>query len=213
MASMKKLTQMLLQQVGWQVEHLGFKIIPASQSFQREFPDGAQSLHLAFIRHKSDFDVTADIAIRLNVLQEALSEGSPKPSEVRDAFSFGAELGNICEGRQKRWTVTSEADIPPVSRQILQTFMDVGLPYLERFSDKQTALNALSGDNKEAWLHMPLHNHRANLAIGLAYLLGNKEEFQRIAAHKLEFLIARKDTNPQKFIDFKEKLENRFQNY
>lgn len=57
--------------------------------------------------------MTTDVAIRFDKLENLINENNKFLSEreKKATFSIGAELGNIREGRQKRWTVSGEGDI------------------------------------------------------------------------------------------------------
>ena len=107
--------------------------------FRRLIENGSQTLHLSFIVHpKVDFDVTADVAIRFDDVQEEMLFSADTPVKgtvgAKTLMSFGAELGNIRDGRQQRWTVRNQEDITSVSADIVSAFYEVGLPYLETFS-------------------------------------------------------------------------------
>jgi hypothetical protein len=73
----------------------------------------------------------------------------------------------------------------------------------------QTALEVLSGDDKDAWLHSPFHDARAKRALGLAFLLGDQKRFSQLAAAKTEFLKSRNDSGLASFLQFRDALENR----
>jgi hypothetical protein len=204
----KDLIKKLAERVG---EH-EYDTRARGQSFYQQTPFGKVALHLAFIEHATDFDITADIAIRFDALEDIINEGSNllTMSEKRRTFSIGAELGNISEWKQKRWTVRSPADIEEVSRSIMDAFVNIGLPYIEKYSNMETVLDALSGDDKTAWLHSPFHDVRAKQAICLAFLLGQRNRFSELVAAKTEFLTSVKDPGLQSFLELKDTLERQF---
>ncbi|MBI3652568.1 MAG: hypothetical protein HY231_16225 [Acidobacteria bacterium] len=213
MTKLKDLQDTLLSRLSEEVERYGFDKKVRGQSFSKKTPLGRHSFHLSFIRHPpTDFDVTADIAIRFDELEDILNENNNylSKAEKKNTFSLGAEIGNISEGRQKRWTVASPADVENVAQSIMDAFATIGIPYLEKHSDMETALEALSGDDKAAWLHVPFHDGRAKAAIGLAFLLGQRERFSQIAAAKTEFLTSRNEQGLQSFLQLRDNLERRF---
>ena len=110
---------------------------PREQSFTRKTLFGRQTFHVSFIRHAHDCDVTGDVAIRIDDLEDLLNEWNATLSkaEQKQTHSMGAELGNLSEGRQRRWTLASEDDIPEVVSSVMALFESVGLPYLEKYSD------------------------------------------------------------------------------
>ncbi len=109
MNPMKELQRALLSSVAEQAAKYGFDKRPRGQTFYKKTTFGRLAFGLSFIRHKTDFDVTVHVAIRFDELEDLINEDSSLLSEAekRNTFSLGAELGNISEGRQKRWTVAS----------------------------------------------------------------------------------------------------------
>lgn len=94
--------------------------------------------------------------------------------------------------------------------EILTWFDKVGWPYLEKYSDIATALEALSGDDKNSWLHIPFHGARAKRAIGLAFLLGKKELFTQLVNQKKIFLEQINDSSLGEFMEFAEDLKRKY---
>ena len=88
---------------------------------------------MSFIKHAHECDVTADVAIRVDALEDLLNEWNATLSkaERKQTHSMGAELGNISEGRQRRWTLATEDDIPEAVSSVMELFESVGLPYRE----------------------------------------------------------------------------------
>jgi hypothetical protein len=208
MAELKKLETRLFATVGESVGELGFRT--KKWSFWRSIPGGSQALHLAYIRHQEDFDVTADIAVRFDDVQALLLEGGAiTPAAARVTMSLGAELGNIRDGRPKRWTVREDGDVTAVAAQIVTTFMDIGLPYLETYSDRRTALDALAKDDRMSWLHSPIHSERALRALFLCVVLNDRARFEAVLEHKLEFLATRNDPDLVRVRAFADKIRER----
>jgi hypothetical protein len=192
------------------VEH-GFESRPRDQRFVRKTPFGRQTFHVSFIKHQHDCDVTADVAIRIDALEDLLNEWNAtlSRSERKQTHSMGAELGNISEGRQRRWALTSEDDIPEAVSSVMALFESAGLPYLEKYSNLERALEALSGDDRASWLHSPFHDLRAQLAIGLAFVLGRHERLDELIAAKTRFLRERNDPGLERFLVFAKDLKGR----
>ncbi len=191
-------------------EH-GFESRTRDQRCVRKTPFGRQTFHVSFIKHAHDCDVTADVAIRIDALEDLLNERNEalSKSERKQTHSMGAELGNISEGRQRRWTLASEDDIPQVVSSMISLFESVGLPYLETYSNLERALEALSGDDQASWLHSPFHDLRAQLAIGLAFVLGRHERLDALIAAKTQFLKDRNDPGLDRFLAFAKDLKGR----
>lgn len=191
-------------------EH-GFESRSRDQAFVRKTPFGQQTFHVSFIKHAHDCDVTADVAIRIDALEDLLNERNEalSKSEKKKTHSMGAELGNISEGQQRRWTLASEDDIPEAVSSTMALFESVGLPYLEKYSNLEQALAALSGDDRPSWLNAPFHDLRAKRAIGLAFVLGHHERLDDLIAAKNRFLKERHDSGLDRFLAFAKDLKGR----
>ena len=211
MTQIKELEKALLTELSQHVGEYSFDTKVKGQSFYKQTPFGRLAFHLSFIKHKSEIDVTVDLAVRFDELEELVNEYENRLSKAqrKDTFSLGVELGNLSEGRQKRWTVARLEDVEPVAQSIMNSFVAIGLPYLERYSDMQTALEALSRDDQAAWLHSPFHDARAKRALGLAFLFGDRERFSELAAAKTEFLKSRNDFGLTSFLGFRDALKTR----
>lgn len=204
-----RLQQLLMKEVSKYVLDHGFNSKPVRQEFRKETHFGRVALHLSFIRHECDFDATADVAIRFDALENLVYQGSNQQSgRARQVtYSLGAELGNLHEGRQQRWTVAQESDVEAAAKSIIEYFEMVGLPYIERLSDIGNALDLLSGDDRMARLSSPLDSERAKRALALAFLHGQPERFKHIADSKTEWLTKMDDYGLEDFLQFRMKLE------
>ena len=190
----------LLQKVQIGMAEQGFKFDQKSGYFDKTMPGVRWSFGLGFIKHTSDFDVTANVSVGLDSLEQLLQKGD-------DSYSLGAELGNIADGKQKRWNVITMEDVDQAATDIMDAFADIGLPYLEKYSVMENALEAFRGDDKAAWLHSPVDVARAKRAIGLAFLLNKREEFQKLAEQKTAFLKNRNDPKIEDFLHLRQELE------
>jgi hypothetical protein len=206
--SLGALRDELFEKVGTALREHGFAGRRRTQNFIKTTPGGRWSFHLAFIAHAADFDVTADVAVGIDALEQLVHENDEE--RARHSYSLGAELGNVADGRQKRWTVSGVDDLDSVSESIIAAFLQIGLPNLEKFSVPETALEALSGDDTTSWLHSPLHGERAKRALGLAFLLHDRNSFDELAARKTLFLTSRSDFGLPSFLDCRRRLEERF---
>ena len=82
---MKALRQSLLDLFTVALEPLGFR--RSQQSFLRDFPGGCEVFHLAFIPQRTDFDLTADVAVRYDSIEEQLnSSTSTRPPDTCEEF-------------------------------------------------------------------------------------------------------------------------------
>lgn len=179
------------------------------QAFEKQCGSAKYSYHLCFIRHTTDFDVTADVAIRFDDVEDLINRfnTTASPREKKGTFTMGCELGNLTEGEQRRWSVKRPEDVAVVAGSLYSAFKTIALPYYEKYSDRDRALYILSGDSPESWLHNPLHAARAERAISLAILLKGKEQARELAEKKLRYLQERKDFGLPSFQDLITKLE------
>lgn len=194
----------LLDAVGARIAADGFESKPVSQSFLRRVPAGRASLHLAFIEHPRDFDVVADVAVRIDDLEDLVNTNNPLLSqkEKGQTYSVGAELGNIAGEGQMRWNVASSADVNQVADQLVAAFKAIGLPYLDRAATPEGAYKLLTSPGREAWLHSPIHASRAKRIVGLAKILGRADELPVRARENLLLLEDTKDLGLQDFMRF-----------
>src|SRR6185503_3108745 len=111
---LKRLQKLLLHEMSRIVVKYGFGRKVHGQSFRLSKPFGWAAFHLAFIPHAEiDFDVTADVALRVDEVEKMLHDS-------KEAATVGGELGNLSDGEQRRWTIASERDINPTVASIEQ---------------------------------------------------------------------------------------------
>ena len=198
----------LLGAVGCCVAPLGFEQNPKQQSMRKRTDFGHVVFHLSFVNHRSDFDVTADVGVRYDKVEELIHGDDKLLTKVERAetCTIGCELGNLSGGGQKRWTVGSKADIPGVTESVMVALTTVGLPYLEKFSNPDQVLETLSGDGPDSWLHSPLDGSRAKRAVAMAFLRKGTDAAVRLAQRKADFLESKRDFALRDFHLFVESL-------
>ena len=162
---MKELRDALLMEVGERLRPLGFRARVSYRDFYRELGSCRQLLHISFINHKRDFDVTADVAVRHHVVEDVRNQGRPylAEAEKKQTATIGAELGNIAGRGQHRWAIIDRNDIPSAADGIVSYFRGVGLPFLERFSSLRETFEVLRGGSKESRLICPFDDERAKI--------------------------------------------------
>lgn len=193
--NLKEAQSALLSEVGKRLKVHGFKPRAAGQTFTRDSTHGRHAVHLTFIDHDTDFDVTADVAVRFDMVEDIVHRSNPLLSKAEKAktYTLGAELGNIDRGEPYRWTVSRSADIPSVADQIERKLVEIGLPYLDTYGEPEAALEVLARDDRSAWLHSPIHAERAKRATALLVVLGRKEQIEELGRSKMEFLASIND--------------------
>lgn len=189
MTELQNCRRALMQDVGRLVEPLGYKPILSQQMFVRRFAEGKAALHLAFIKHPGDFDVVANVAIRLDQLEDILNGARTYLSDnkKRDTYSFGAELGNISRVGQVRWTVRALTDTKEVAQEVVSYFRKVGLPFIASVTTLEDAYVVLTKSEDLARLYLTPRSRRAESTVALAKLLG-KSDVAQIAKENMNWL-------------------------
>jgi len=151
------------------LERLSERMAPAGfrrrdQSFWKDAGPVALSLHVSFINHADDFDLTADVAVRHHAVEDILNAARRLSArDMRTTATVGAELGNLAGVGQHRWTVTAEADVDPAIDGVADWFRRIGEPFLQRFSSPAEALRVLDEDGIEARLICPIAATRSQV--------------------------------------------------
>jgi hypothetical protein len=130
----KEYGNILIESLKLKLAPLGFKYQGSTRSFISRSKTDHCSFHLSFIRHPNDFDVVVDLGIRLNAVHNIADPEGDKLG----SYTFGIEIGNLNEGRQRRWNVNSDASAAAVAVELDSVFK---------------AYDLLSGDG---WLHCPV---------------------------------------------------------
>ena len=193
----------VLTGVGQEVARHGFPDTPKRQSFEKPVPGGLWCLHLSFIRHHIDFDITADVAIRFDAVEEFLAANLPLESAEATSkhFTMGVELGNLSRGRYIRWTVARSGHVRKAVKGIAHAFRSIALPYFEEYSDPERALAVLSKDDELARTHSPIHLSRALRAVAMAHILGKRDLVDELVEKKKQFLLER-DEFRREYLDY-----------
>jgi hypothetical protein len=174
MAALKDLRAALLSRLDEALRPLGFR--KRQQSFHLESGPCRRSFHVAFVNHASDFDVTADMAVRHHAVEDLLNAERLHLSgrQKNDTATVGAELGNIAGVGQHRWQVAEAGDVEHVAEDILDWFRRVGEPFLQRYSDLDAVSQVLAADGAEARLICPIPQLRAKTAAAIQSLLNSR---------------------------------------
>lgn len=174
------------------------------QTFYRSSSECKHALHVAFIPHKFDFDFTLDVAIRFNRAEELIAkfDKSRGVKPTANGFTMGVELGNLADGKPRRFGITEVADIPMTANEGFSFFKAVGLPYLDKYSDPERALDVLSGSSKASWLHSPVHSKRAISVVAMAWVYVGEKSALALARKEEEFLESRNEFGLDRFREF-----------
>lgn len=211
MNSIKELQDASLVELDDQLATYGFKRPARSQSYYRKAPWGRSAFHISYIKHRTDCDLTADVAVRIDELEQLVNANNPSIAEAErnKTFSLGAELGNISEGRPKRWTLATLEDVTRVVPSVMAMFREVGLPYIERYASLQNAFEALRPNDRASWLHSPFHGERCRQIVALALLLGKVDQLDGTIQDCTRFLRDRNDPELADFLTFAQEIRRR----
>jgi hypothetical protein len=185
----------LLNTLGARIVWLGFKPRVSGQSFDSSSSEGKSVLHVSFIPHSTDLELTLDVAIRANAIEDLVNEFDAKlnPAEKRQSMTLGAEIGNLSQGRPLRWTITDLSDIPAVSKQMTGWFERVGLPFFRAYSDRPAIHGVLVGSSSSDTLLCPILGPRSMRAIASAYLLGKTSDLEALMSRIEARLVEKQD--------------------
>ena len=143
-----------------------------SQSYLRKYEWGLGAVHTTIIRHDGQFDVKADIALRIHKVEELI--GAIEKSPDRKSMTIGIEFGNLLDGRPRRWTIADSSGIETVVEEITRLVETIALPYFENHSQLRNIFALLTANDKNAAKHCPLNGERAKRVIAVAHLLDDE---------------------------------------
>lgn len=210
--SLRELENALLKEAGGRLEKYGFSARLREQAYYRTTPHGQSCIHLSLIKHVEDFDVTVDVGIRIDAIEDLISRFSEScrsdlPKQRRPkTFTLGVELGNLECGRPFRLKVALEDDVSRVADEIAMRVESLALPYICKYSNLEVALATLSRDDRDGWLHCPHNVKRAQAACALLAIMGRRSEIPELGAQKLSYLESIKDPQRSQFETFLSEL-------
>lgn len=213
MIDTKTAKKLILSKVGALLAPDGFRPKLLEQFFYLPKPFGRWIIHVGFIPHKSvDMDMTVHAAIRVNAVETLVNERRGSQVTARDAekcATLGGDIGNLIDGRQKRWEITSLEDVGSVAASIYSDVQSVGWPFFERYSDMENLLGLLSSLDARDWWLSPGNIMRCNRAVALAFALGKSDEIDAVV-QKCENLLSQKASSElPDFSTFVESLRSR----
>jgi hypothetical protein len=184
------------------LKQYGFKWVRRSYDMYKKFDEGKLGFHLSIVRHPEDFDIMADISIRLDKVQDLINicDDYLNEKEKTDTFTLGTELGNLRDGTNKIWTIRHESNIEPEVKDIMEWFRIVAIPYYEKYLIPKNVLEAISIEIPNTFNHIIGDNgKRAEIAVALAFLLGPEGRFNKVLRDKKAFLQMQADTKVPQF--------------
>lgn len=182
----------------------GFRSQGAS-SFYRDEQFGKSAFLIGFVEHEDSFDVTADVGLRVEDVENLINAHDHRLTEKEKSrtMTAGADLGNIAEGSQLRFTVARPEDVPTVAKSLCEALEEIGLPYIARFKDLEGLFDALSSNDYSASLHSPINYKRCERVVALALVLKkDEEELERTIRNCERYLSESDDPGLSLYRDF-----------
>lgn len=201
-ARLKVFRDELLNKLHPRFAEFNFELDAPKAQFRSKREWGSVSIGLSFVEHgDTDFDVIGSVGLRIDAVQDLVTATDLMATKAakESTSTMGAELGNISVGKQMRWSVKNEADVAPVAMDFAKTVEAIGLPFLEKYSNLNKALEALSGNEPSNWLVCPIHGVRCQGAVALAYVLGDQKRVEKLIEQGRAFLKARNDFGLPRF--------------
>lgn len=174
MSNLSAVEKHLLGEIGLRLNRSGFNNKRIGQSFRRATSFGWESIHVAFVRHPpADFDVIVNFGIRIDAVQDVILGDDPllTVSDRKNSATVGCELGNLTGQGQRRWTVSSEEDIPSVAAQIVGECEVSIFPIFEKYASPAAIYADLTQDEMTAELLAPFPASRAKIIEALSTIV------------------------------------------
>jgi hypothetical protein len=200
--------QLILSELGERLTPLGFKQRPSQQSFYPRIDGGQWAFHVSFIPHVEDLDLTADVAVRLDAIEDLVNAEDTRMTvaETRSSMTLGGDLGNIAEGRQRRWNLSSLDHISTICDEVADAFRRIGIPFLEAHSSLPAVHRTLASSAPPDILLAPFRGHRYMSTLAASYLLGDLASTEALAIRLENELAAADDFDLQRFRDLRQSL-------
>lgn len=118
-----------------------------------------------------------DVALRVDAVETLLNERRTEMTkhQAEMTATIGADVGNLNEGRQRRWTILSLDDVKPTATAIYGEVRTLGYRFFHEYENMHNLLRVLSSSNPRDWWLSPGHAQRCNRAVGLAFILGKAD--------------------------------------
>jgi len=206
---MKEQKIYVLKSISSKLNSIGFKNKIRDQSFLHETNVGFSMIHLRFINHEDDFDITISVSIRINQVEEIINNSNNylKKNEQIKTSTIGCELGNLVYGFQKRYKIESNSNLDKVIEEMIDFIKKNAFPFFEKFGELENVFEIALKDDQYSWMLFPFHYHRAQVAIVLAKIL-RRNDLDEIFEEKRLFLETRNEFGLDLFIKLFNKIEN-----
>lgn len=203
MENKKEVQKKMLNRLSIELSKYGFDKKVHGQSLWKPIEGGRSMIHVNFIEHESDFDITISVSIRIDLIEDMINSTNKllTKSEKQSTSTIGCELGNLVRRSPKRYSINDSVNLDAVTSEIMEAIKVSAFPFIEKYSNLENLMETMLSDDENVWLLTPLHHRRAQNAVALAKLF-NSKDIESIIENKRVFLESRKDFGLKLFNEF-----------
>lgn len=203
MENKKEIQKIILNKLSIELSEYGFDKKIHGQSLWKPIDGGRSMIHVNFIEHETDFDITISVSLRIDAIEDMINSTNKllTKNEKQSTSTIGCELGNLVTRSPKRYTINDSVNRDTVVSEIMDAIKASAFPFIEKYSNLENLMGTMLSDDENVWLLTPLHHRRAQNAIALAKLL-NCKDIEIIIEDKRIFLESRKDFGLKLFNEF-----------
>jgi len=207
-----KLQKRFLASLAKELESIGFRRCEFPHTFERVFELGRWFVHVAIIEHEFDFDVTVDVSIRFDEVEDLAlrDEQLLTTAEKLESATLGVELGNWVENSQKRWAIRAPDDLNGAVSGIIEMIVEHGVPFLRSHTNIQDAYEALRCDSPVSDLVAPIAHERSKRVIAIAFLNEGLFDFPKVVERETVYLRRNSDPGLSLFLKFVKRLRSTY---
>jgi len=212
MRSWKLEFETLLDHLGSLLSAAGFQTYIAKQSYKRKTRIGNDTFHIQRSRHFDGMNISADVAIRCDAIEEFLFDlyrgvmlpGKLGPEVRKGMATLGKGVGYLVpRGRLQMWPVRSIGEAQDVANRLIESYEKIAEP---RFFRVYTSLETIYDALNDEELYLSIGGYSTARQAVVAAILLKQEERQlsaliRSKARALE-KGASSDIGTEKFREF-----------
>jgi hypothetical protein len=178
------------------------------QSFYKKVPIGRQIFSIAFISYPDEVEINAFVDIRHEEIEKLYKIVLGEPYDTR-AATIGVELGQLAKRNSMTWSLNDQSSIPAIGREIMNSFWEIGWPFLQEYASLEKIYEVLISDDLPTSDYLLIDHVRAEKALIAAFLL-NRNDIDMIIDKKLSYLLQKRNPYLADFIksvvSFKKKI-------
>lgn len=158
MRSWKLEFEALLQHLGSLLSAAGFRTYIAKQSFKRNTKIGIDTFHIQRSRHFDGMNISADVAIRCDAIEEFLYElyqgvmlMGVGPEISKGMATLGSGVGYLAPlGNLQMWPVRNTDEAEDVANKLFNSYVKIAEPlFFGVYTSLETIYDALNDDARQ----------------------------------------------------------------